>query len=172
MAIHKIIYLPDPRLRKETKAIDSFDDDLQTLIDDMFETMYDAKGVGLAAPQIGLSLKLAVIDASLDKSQKLVLINPEIIESEGKEEMQEGCLSVPGSYDVVVRAQRVKMRAQDRHGEFYELEADGLLGEAIQHEIDHLNGTLYIDLLSPLKRARARKKLEKFKRDQTKASQG
>ena len=161
MAIHKIIYLPDPRLRKVSTKIEVIDDNLQTLIDDMFETMYDARGVGLAAPQIGINIRLSVIDATQDKSQQLVLINPEIIHSEGEEEYQEGCLSVPGTYDTVKRAKTVTMRALDRNGKTYEMTASGLLGEAFQHEIDHLDGKLYVDLLSPLKRNLARKKLEK-----------
>lgn len=170
MAIRKIIYLPDPRLRKVSSPIETFDDELQQLIDDMFDTMYDAKGVGLAAPQIGINLQLSVIDVQGDKKQQLVIINPEVIESEGKEKYQEGCLSVPGAYDTVVRARWVKVRALDRQGNPFEIEADGLLGECLQHEIDHLNGKLFIDLLSPLKRNIARKKLEKFKRAEEKQS--
>lgn len=164
MTVHKIIYLPDPRLRKVSKPIELIDDALQTLIDDMFETMYHARGVGLAAPQIGINIRLSVIDVVGDKTQQLVLINPEIIAHEGEIEYQEGCLSVPGVYDNVRRAETVTMRAQDRTGQFYEVTASGLLGECIQHEIDHLNGKLYIDLLSPLKRTMARKKLDKFLR--------
>ena len=164
MAIHKIIYLPDPRLRKVSSEVTIFDDKLQTLIDDMFETMYDARGVGLAAPQIGINIRLSVIDVTNDKSQQLVLINPEIIAKEGEQEYQEGCLSVPGTYDTVKRADTVTMRALDRNGQTYEMTASGLLGEAFQHEIDHLNGKLYIDLLSPIKKNLARKKLEKHLR--------
>lgn len=164
MAIHKIIYLPDPRLRKISSEVEIFDAKLQTLIDDMFETMYDAKGVGLAAPQIGINIRLSVIDVTNDKSQQLVLINPEIIAQEGEQEYQEGCLSVPGTFDTVKRAETVTMRALDRNAKPYEMTASGLLGEAFQHEIDHLNGKLYIDLLSPLKRNIIRKKLEKHLR--------
>ncbi|QRN02776.1 peptide deformylase [Legionella sp. MW5194] len=164
MAIRKIIYLPDAVLRQVAKPVEQFDDALQTLIDDMFETMYSVNGVGLAAPQIGVSLRLSVIDVIGDKKQQLVLINPEIIASEGQKEYQEGCLSVPGVYDTVVRADKVTIRALDRTGKSYEMTADGLLGECFQHEIDHLNGKLYVDLLSPLKRSMARRKLEKFKR--------
>ncbi|MFC3908950.1 peptide deformylase [Legionella dresdenensis] len=170
MAIRKILYLPDPRLRLVAKPVEQFDDNLQTLIEDMFETMYDARGVGLAAPQIGVSLRLSVIDVIGDKSQQLVIANPEIIASEGTAQYQEGCLSVPSAYDTVTRAEKVTIRAQDRHGEFFEMSADGLLGECFQHEIDHLNGKLFIDLLSPLKRAMARKKLEKYKRQHEKRS--
>ena len=164
MTVHKIIYLPDPRLRKVSTSIEIFDNKLQVLIDDMFETMYDARGVGLAAPQIGININLSVIDVTKDKSQQLVLINPKIIHSEGEEEYQEGCLSIPGAYDTVKRAKTVTMQALDRDGKPYEMTASGLLGEAFQHEIDHLNGKLYIDLLSPLKKNIARKKLEKFLR--------
>lgn len=164
MAIRKIIYLPDPCLRRVSKEVDVFDDDLQTLIDDMFETMYDAKGVGLAAPQIGINMRLSVIDVAGDKKQQLVLINPKIVHSEGKKSYQEGCLSVPGAFDTVVRAEKVTLSALDRDGKTYELQAQDLLAECIQHEIDHLDGKLFIDLLSPLKRNMARKKLNKYKR--------
>lgn len=164
MAIRKIIYLPDARLRQMSTAVQNFDEKLHTLIDDMFETMYAAKGVGLAAPQIGINIRLSVVDVTPDKSQQLVLVNPEIIASEGQVAYQEGCLSVPSVYDTVMRAEKVTMRAQDRFGEFFEIEAEGLLGECFQHEIDHLNGKLFVDLLSPLKRGMARKKLEKFVR--------
>lgn len=166
MAIRTIIYLPDPRLRLKSSKIEQFDDKLQVLIDDMFDTMYDAKGVGLAAPQIGINLCLSVVDVVGDKSQQIVLINPEIIASHGQASYQEGCLSVPGAYDTVIRAESVTVRALDRFGKPFEITADGLLGECLQHEIDHLNGKLFVDLLSPLKRIMARKKLEKFKREQ------
>lgn len=164
MAIRKIIYLPDPRLRLVTQPVKKFDNDLHALIEDMFETMYDAKGVGLAAPQIAVNLCLSVIDVIGDKQQQLVLANPKIITSHGLMEYQEGCLSVPGAYDTVTRAERVTIRAQDRFGATFEMTADGLLGECFQHEIDHLNGKLFVDMLSPFKRAMARKKVDKFKR--------
>ncbi|ARG96482.1 peptide deformylase [Legionella micdadei] len=164
MAIRKILYLPDERLRQIAKPVEHFDDALQTLIDDMFETMYHARGVGLAAPQIGVSLRLSVIDIAGDKKEQLVLINPEIIAKEGEVEYEEGCLSVPGAYDKVVRAEKVTIRALDRFGKEYEMSGEGVLGECFQHEIDHLNGKLFVDLLSPLKRAMARRKLDKFKR--------
>lgn len=164
MAIRKIIYLPDPRLRLVTKPVEHFDDNLQYLIQDMFDTMYDARGVGLAAPQIAVNLCLSVVDVIGDKKQQLVLANPEIIDSHGEIEYQEGCLSVPGAYDTVIRAEKVTIKAQDRFGKFFEMTAEGLLGECFQHEIDHLNGKLFVDLLSPIKRAMARKKVDKFKR--------
>lgn len=166
MTIRKILYLPNPKLRQISVEVTTFDDELQTLIDDMFETMYHAKGVGLAAPQIGINLRLSVIDTSNNKTQQLVLINPEIIESIGEMDYQEGCLSVPGAYDTVKRAERVTVRALDRHGKAFEMTADGLLGECFQHEIDHLNGKLFVDLLSPLKRTIARRKLDKYLREQ------
>lgn len=168
MAIRKIIYLPDPRLRQVNLPITEFNDELETLIEDMFETMYDAKGVGLAAPQIGVNLRLSVIDTIGDQSQQLVLVNPEIIHQEGAMEYMEGCLSVPGAYEKVIRAHTVTIRALDRTGQSFEMTADGLLGECFQHEIDHLNGKLFIDQLSPIKQAMARKKLEKFKRQHAK----
>lgn len=164
MTIHKVIYLPDPRLRAPNETIEVFDAGLQALIDDMFETMYDARGVGLAAPQIGINKKLAVIDVKGDRSDQLCLINPEILEKGELELMDEGCLSVPGPYDKAPRAKHVKMRALDRHGKSYEIEAEGLLAHCIQHEIDHLHGKLFVDYLSPLKRKLAQKKLDKFKR--------
>ena len=166
MTLRKIIYLPDARLRQVSADVKDFDDKLQTLIDDMFETMYFAKGVGLAAPQIGINIRLSVIDVIGDKTQQLVLINPTIIASEGEMEYQEGCLSVPGAYDTVIRSKKVTVQALDRFGKPFELTADGLLGECFQHEIDHLNGKLFIDLLSPLKRTMARRKLDKYIRQQ------
>ncbi len=164
MAIRKIIYLPDPRLRRVAEEVTRFDDELQTLINDMFETMYSANGVGLAAPQIAINLRLSVVDVKGDKTEQLVLANPVIIHAEDEVEYQEGCLSVPGAYDTVIRAGKVTIRAQDRFGKPYEMRAEGLLAECFQHEIDHLNGKLFVDLLSPLKRAMARRKLDKYKR--------
>ncbi len=164
MTIRKIIYLPDSRLRKQSAKVEDFDKNLEKLIDDLFETMYEAKGVGLAAPQVGINIQLAVIDVTGEKKNQLVLINPEIINMSGETQYDEGCLSIPGSFDKVIRATTVTVRAQNKTGEFFEIEAGGLLGECLQHEIDHLHGKLFIDLLSPLKRAIVRKKLEKYKR--------
>lgn len=163
MAIHKILYLPDPRLRKMSVPVEIFDQALQTLIDDMFETMYHVRGAGLAAPQIGVNLRLSVMDVSRDEATKqpIVLINPEIIAAEGTETFQEGCLSVPGAYETVERSAWVKVRALNRQGKSFEMEGTGVLAECIQHEIDHLNGKLYVDLLSPLKRQRVLEKLAK-----------
>jgi peptide deformylase len=168
MTIRIIIYLPDPLIIKKNAEVKIFDAQLDTLIEDMFETMYHAHGVGLAAPQIGVNLRLSVIDVLGDKTQQLVIINPEIIAMEDEMEYMEGCLSVPGSYDTVIRAKQVTVRALDRTGKPFEITADKLLGECLQHEIDHLHGKLFIDKLSPIKQAMIRKKLEKFKRNKIK----
>lgn len=165
MAIRKLVFFPDECLRRPTQPVTHFDAELQQLIDDMFETMYHEEGVGLAAPQIGVSLNLAVLDCTRDKTQKLVIANAEIISREGSVEYEEGCLSVPGMHDKVIRAERVTVRAQDRKGEWFEITGEGLLGECLQHEIDHLHGKLYIDLLSPLKRTRIRKRFQKAIRE-------
>ncbi len=164
MALLQILYLPDERLRKTSVPINVFDDALQTLIDDMFETMYDASGVGLAAPQIGMNIQLSVVDVSPERNERQVFINPEIIAKSGKEKFKEGCLSVPGALEIVERAKQITVKALDRHGQPFQIECDGLLAECLQHEIDHLNGKLFIDLLSPIKRERARKDLEKYLR--------
>lgn len=170
MAIRKIVYLPEACLRKPSEDVLEFNAKLDELISDMFETMYDARGVGLAAPQIGINIRLAVVDVVGEKSpsDQIVIINPEVIESRGKAKYKEGCLSVPGAYDTVERAEWVKIKAQDQKGQPFEMEGDGLLGECFQHEIDHLNGRLFIDLLSPLKRKLLRKKLDKYKRAESK----
>lgn len=165
MALLPILEHPDPRLRVKARPVAEFGDSLQKLIDDMFETMYDAPGVGLAATQVGVDLRLAVMDCAGDKAQPepMVLVNPEIVEASDRQEMDEGCLSVPEISDTVLRYNRIRMKALDRQGQPYELEAEGLLAQAIQHEIDHLDGKLYIDYLSSLKRERIRKKLLKRK---------
>ncbi len=163
MALYPLVTLPDKRLRVNTKAITVFDDKLHTLVEDMFETMYAERGVGLAATQIGLDMRIAVIDVVGDKKTQYVLINPEVTKLGEMVKMHEGCLSVPGVSEEVVRATKVHLKAQDQHGKTYELEATELLAECIQHEVDHLNGKLYIDLLSSLKRDRLLKKMEKIK---------
>jgi len=168
MALLTILHDPDPRLRIKAKPVAVFDAQLKTLIEDMFETMYHAPGVGLAATQVAVPLRLAVMDCGNEEtgSQKLVLINPEILDPTDKQEMEEGCLSVPDYKDKVQRFNRLRLKALDAEGKPYELEAEGLLAQAIQHEIDHLDGKLYIDLLSPLKRERLKKKrLKAEKRD-------
>jgi len=167
MAILNILEFPDPRLRTIAKPVDVVDDALRQLIDDMFETMYEAPGIGLAATQINVHKRLVVIDVSEDKSQPLVFINPQFETlTDELEQYQEGCLSVPGFYETVERPQRVKIKALDRNGEPFELLAEGLLAVCIQHECDHLNGKLFVDYLSNLKRDRIRKKLEKQHRQQ------
>lgn len=161
MAVLPILSHPDPRLRKKTPPVQKFDAALQKLIDDLFETMYAAPGVGLAANQVGVQLRLAVMDCSDEHNQPLVLINPEVFETSDRQEMEEGCLSVPDIRDKVQRYNRLKVRALDREGKPFELEAEGLMAQCVQHEIDHLDGKLYIDYLSSLKRERIKKKLLK-----------
>lgn len=163
MALLPILQHPDPRLRQKTLPVTVFDEKLQRLIDDLFETMYAAPGVGLAANQCGVLLRLAVMDCSEDKSQPLVIANPEIISSDERQEMEEGCLSVPDIRDTILRFNRIKVRAQDRHGVWFELETEALAAQCVQHEIDHLNGKLYIDYLSSLKRERIKKKMLKLR---------
>ena len=161
MPILEILEYTDPRLRTQAKPISDFGDDLQKQIDDMFETMYAAPGIGLAATQVNIHKQLFVIDVSEDKSEPLVFINPEITELRGVEEMEEGCLSFPGVYARVERADEVTIKALDRSGKPFTLDADGLLAVCIQHELDHTQGKLFVDYLSPLKRQRIKKKLEK-----------
>ncbi|WP_456377366.1 peptide deformylase [Thiolapillus sp.] len=161
MAILDILKFPDARLRNSAKPVDTVDKSVQKLVDDMLETMYQAPGIGLAATQVGVARQVVVIDISEERDQPLVLINPEVLEASGEEEMEEGCLSVPGYFDMVKRAERVKMKALDRDGKEFILDLDGLLAVCVQHEIDHLHGKLFVDYLSRLKRERIRKKLEK-----------
>jgi peptide deformylase len=156
-----ILEYPDPRLRTVAQPVDEVDDALRQLIDDMLETMYASQGIGLAATQVNVHKRLLVLDVSEDQDQPLALINPEIVAREEVCTTQEGCLSVPGIFDDVERAQRIRVRALDRHGEPFEIDAEGLLAVCIQHEMDHLEGKLFVDYLSELKRQRIRKKLEK-----------
>ncbi|MCT7654071.1 peptide deformylase [Oceanimonas sp. NS1] len=160
----EVLRFPDERLRTVAKPVEAFTPELQTIVDDMFETMYAEEGIGLAATQVDIHQRLIVIDVSEDREHPLVLINPEILEEHGSTGIEEGCLSVPGARALVPRAERVKVRAQDRHGETFELEADDLLAICIQHEMDHLMGKLFVDYLSPLKRQRIRQKMEKMAR--------
>lgn len=162
----KILEFPDPRLRTKATPVVTVDDALRVFIGDMFETMYAAPGIGLAATQVDLHKRLLVTDVSVDKDQPYVLINPEIIEKDGVTVTDEGCLSVPGYYEEVERAEHVKVRFLDRDGSEVELDAHGLLAVCIQHEIDHLDGKLFVDYLSEAKRTRIRKKLEKERRQQ------
>ncbi len=161
MALLTILHYPDERLRTVAKPVEQIDDKLRAFINDMFETMYEAPGIGLAATQVNFHQRLVVIDVSEEKNQPLVLINPEIVEKQGIEQTDEGCLSVPGIYEPVERAEWIKVRALDRNGEAFEMETDGLLAVCIQHELDHLEGKLFVDYLSVLKRQRIKKKLEK-----------
>lgn len=165
MATLPILHYPDPRLTQRAKPVTQVDASIRRLIDDMFETMYAAPGVGLAATQVDVHQRVVVIDVSEEKNQPLVFINGEILSRDGTEEREEGCLSVPGVYEKVQRAERVKVRALDREGKPFELEADGLLAVCIQHEFDHLEGQLFVDHLSQMKRLRIRKKLEKRQRE-------
>jgi peptide deformylase len=172
MAILDILHFPDPRLRNKAKPVAVVDNAIRRLIDDMLETMYQAPGIGLAATQVNVAKRVVVIDISEDKDQPLCLVNPEILERDGIEQMEEGCLSVPGVYELVTRADHIRMRALDRDGKPFELEAEGLLAVCIQHELDHLDGKLFVDYLSSLKRQRIRKKLEKEGRQQTEPDSG
>jgi peptide deformylase len=166
MATLPILEFPDPRLRTHAREVlpADFTPALQQLIDDMFETMYEAPGIGLAATQVDHHLRFMVMDVSEDKSQPRVFINPQIIESDGHQVYQEGCLSVPGIFADVTRANQITVRALDRHGQSFDLRADGLLAVCIQHEMDHLDGKVFVDYLSPLKRDLVRKKLAKQRR--------
>ena len=168
MALLDILHYPDPRLFNKAAAVEHVDEKVRTLIDDMFETMYAAPGIGLAAVQVNVPLRVITIDASEQRDQPLCLVNPEILERRGMVELEEGCLSVPEYYDAVERAERIRVRALDRDGEAIEFEAEGLLAVCLQHEMDHLDGKLFVDYLSEMKRQRLRKKyLKKSRRDQT-----
>ena len=167
MAILNILEFPDPRLRTIAKPVDVVDDAVRQLIDDMFETMYDAPGIGLAATQVNVHKRVVVMDLSEDKSEPLVFINPEFESlTEEMDQYQEGCLSVPGFYENVDRPQKVRINALGRDWQPFEMIAEGLLAVCIQHECDHLNGKLFVDYLSTLKRDRIKKKLEKQHRQQ------
>jgi peptide deformylase len=161
MAILDILHYPDPRLRHRAEPVAQVDDSLRALVDDMLETMYHAPGIGLAATQVNIPKRILVLDVSEGKDQPRCFINPQILAQWGEEQTEEGCLSVPGVSDNVTRAERIRLRALDREGVAFELEADGLLAVCLQHEIDHLDGKLFIDYLSGFKRNRIRKRLEK-----------
>jgi peptide deformylase len=164
--IHPIVKFGDPVLETATRPVTKFDEELQTLVGDMFESMYAAQGVGLAAPQIGISLRVAVIDVTIGKNveAKIVCANPEIIHAEGEQREEEGCLSLPGFRGYVARPQYVTVRAQDASGKEFEMRGEGLLARAFCHEIDHLNGTLFIAHLSMLKRDMIKRKIRKMKK--------
>jgi peptide deformylase len=161
MAIRTILEYPDQRLRTRARPVTRFDAQLGRLIDDMFESMYAAPGIGLAATQVDVHQRVLVIDISEHRTEPLVFINPEILARDGEEETEEGCLSVPGIFDEVTRASKIRLRFQDRGGAVVEKDYDGMLAVCIQHEMDHLEGKLFVDYLSDLKRQRIRKKLEK-----------
>lgn len=165
MAVLEILHFPDPRLRIKAKPLAEVTTATRALIRDMLETMYTAPGIGLAATQVGVNQRLIVLDVSEHGDAPMAFINPEILFQEGTEVMQEGCLSVPGVYEEVERAERIRVKALDPDGKSVEFEADGLLAVCIQHEIDHLNGKLFVDYLSDLKRQRIRKRIEKEERD-------
>lgn len=162
MALLEILEFPDPRLRNKAKPVAEVDDHVRSIVNDMFDTMYDASGIGLAAIQVNIPLRIVVIDVSEDRDEPQVFINPsfEVLEEE-LEEYDEGCLSVPGFYETVERPRRVLIKALDQDGKPFEKEATGVLAICIQHEIDHLDGKLFVDYISPMKRSRIRKKLEK-----------
>jgi peptide deformylase len=164
MAILPILHYPDPRLRNKALPVEGVDAEVRALLDDMLETMYEAPGIGLAAPQVNVSKRAIVIDISEERNEPVYLVNPEILSRRGEVQTEEGCLSVPYIYEPVERAAWVKVRALGRDGRAFEREAEGLLAVCIQHEIDHLEGKLFVDYLTEIKRSRIRKKLEKFRR--------
>ena len=163
MAIRKILHYPDKRLREAGEPVTDFGPELQALVDDMAETMYAAPGVGLAATQIGVTKQLFIVDVSTGEGPNdlRIFVNPQIVETTGEVDWEEGCLSFPGVHQEITRAERVKVRAQDRHGEWFEMEADGLMAIALQHEYDHLQGKLMIDRLSALKRRIVHRAMQK-----------
>ncbi len=156
-----ILQFPDPRLRTVARPVDRVDENLRSLADDMLETMYEARGIGLAATQVDRHVRMLVLDVSEDRDDPHVLINPEIVDRKGAQICEEGCLSVPGEYAEVERAEAIRVRALGRDGEPFELEADGLLAVCIQHEIDHLDGKVFIDYLKPMKRRMIEKRMKK-----------
>ncbi|MDO4698031.1 MAG: peptide deformylase [Pasteurellaceae bacterium] len=164
MAVLDVLIYPDDSLSKVCQPIEQVDDALRAFIDDMFETMYAHEGIGLAAPQVNVLKRVITIDIEGDKANQIVLINPEILACSGETGIEEGCLSIPGSRALVPRKEKVTVKALNRNGEAFTLEADGLLAICIQHEIDHLNGVLFVDHISPLKRQRIRDKMVKLKK--------
>jgi peptide deformylase len=166
MSIRHILHYPDPRLRRQASPVPQVNDAVRQLVNDMAETMYQAPGIGLAAIQIDEPWRVIIIDISQTRDQLQVFINPEILSREGEQELEEGCLSVPGIYEPVSRARQIRVRALNREGQTFEIEAEDLLATCIQHEIDHLDGKVFVDYLSRLKQTRIRKKLEKRGREQ------
>ncbi|ENP8456849.1 peptide deformylase [Photobacterium damselae] len=168
MSLLPVLMFPDDRLRTIAQPVDKVDAEIQQIVDDMLETMYHEEGVGLAATQVNIHRRIVVIDTSSTRDQPMVLINPEITATSGDDGIEEGCLSVPGSRAYIPRAAEVSVTALDRDGQSYRFEADGLLAICVQHELDHLNGKLFVDYLSPLKRQRIKQKLEKLQRSNQK----
>lgn len=169
MSVLSVLRFPDERLRTKASPVKEVNEHIQKIIDDMFETMYEEEGIGLAATQVDIHQRIIVIDVSENRDQPYVLVNPEILDKSGETGIEEGCLSIPESRGFVPRAEKVKIRALDRNGKSFELEADDLLAICIQHEMDHLEGKLFVDYLSPLKRQRIRQKLEKMARQDARA---
>jgi len=167
LSILTILEFPDERLRKKAEKVQAVDGSIRKLVDDMLETMYESRGVGLAATQVNVHKRVIVMDVSEEKDAPICLINPEIIEKDGVEESEEGCLSVPGFFEKVKRAEHIRVKALNRDGQPFELEARDLLAVCVQHEMDHLDGKLFVDYLSPLKRQRIKTKLEKIHRMET-----
>ncbi len=164
MAIREILEFPDPRLRTQARAVEEFDGQLANLVEDLFETMYQEQGIGLAATQVNEHVRVLVMDTSDERNRPMAFVNPEIIERDGTQVYEEGCLSVPGIYAKVERAEQVRVRARHPDGTAFETELDGLSAVCLQHEMDHLAGKLFVDYLSPLKRQMVRKRLEKARR--------
>ena len=164
MTIRNILHYPDKRLRRIAAPVSNFDAGLRQLVDDMAETMYDAPGIGLAATQIDVHQRVIVIDVSKERDQLKIFINPQIVSQEGEETMEEGCLSVPGVYEAVTRAEKISLTTQDVQGQTIKIDTDGILAVCIQHEIDHLDGKVFVDYLSRLKKHRLQKKLDKQQR--------
>ncbi|MGA7538502.1 MAG: peptide deformylase [Steroidobacteraceae bacterium] len=165
MAIRTILEFPDPRLRTRAQPVTRFDPEFHRVVDDMLETMYAAPGIGLAATQVDVHQRLIVIDISAEHNDPLILVNPEILSREGEVATEEGCLSVPGYFEEVKRASKIRLRAQDRDGNVFERDCEEMLAVCVQHEMDHIDGKLFVDYLSSLKRERIRKKLEKERKE-------
>ncbi|WP_413113654.1 peptide deformylase [Thaumasiovibrio sp. DFM-14] len=164
MSVLQVLTFPDERLRTVAQPVEAVTKEIQQIVDDMLETMYEEEGIGLAATQVDIHQRIVVIDLSEERDQPMVLINPEIIEKRGEDGIEEGCLSVPGARGLVPRAAEVTIKALNREGNAFQLDADDLLAICIQHELDHLDGKLFVDYLSPLKRQRIKQKMEKLKR--------
>lgn len=168
MSLLEILHHPDPRLRKKAAPVGEVNASIRRIVDDMFETMYANQGIGLAATQVNVHQRIITIDVTESKTEPLCLINPEILSKDGSNEHEEGCLSVPDFYEKVTRAERIRVRALDRDGQLFERDADGMLAICIQHEMDHLEGKLFVDYLSSLKQQRARKVVQKWEKEQAK----